>query len=462
MKHSVGIFSRSDKGDYAWLVTLLSSSDFSDCIQDVRSTVISNSGFRQFIDGASQCSLGIIYHTKNRGRVNITDVPESLYDEELENLNQLLGRDNVIVVIDDVEDSSHEEKINILKLQPTIGKLACDFLLISKTEKNNTETLVTKLRNVTASTSAVHRSSNHGSPYPQSGRHNLEETLTDINQTKCKTEGSKPVHGDKRPNTKTTHEILIPRSSKSPEASFSNEGPQTWNGCDGFMREIPTPVGISEESQMTCRTTESLNNYDSQKMPSSIENLKTLHISETENIYETPETWINDKPKPQPNNRKSTIWYISENSEMLPNNECQKDEFSIKTSKIGFNSESLEKPPGKGFPVTQLNNETSRMPYRIESSNKPSIDEFSKVHSYNKPSEIGYTYKSSETKHNHERSKELCDNSDSLFKEESPVTPLRDKCPKQLSSQTSIESQSNNGKWFLVVDELKKNNRIKK
>lgn len=92
MKHSIGIFSRSHKGDYAWLVTLFSSRDFSDCVQDVRSTVISNSGFHQFIDDASQCSLGIIYHTKNRGRVNITDIPGSLYDEELDSLNKLLGK----------------------------------------------------------------------------------------------------------------------------------------------------------------------------------------------------------------------------------------------------------------------------------------------------------------------------------------------------------------------------------
>ncbi|XP_040211878.1 uncharacterized protein LOC120942953 isoform X2 [Rana temporaria] len=377
MKHSVGIFSRSDKGDYAWLVTLFSSSDFSDCIQDVRSTVISNSGFQQFIDDASHCSLGIIYHTKNRGRVNITDISGSLYDEELDSLNQLLGRDNVIVVIDDVEDSSHEEKIRILKLQPTIEKLARDLLLISKTEKNNTKTLMTKLRNLTASTSEVHGRSNHGGPDPHVGRSNLEEKLTDTNQTKCKTKDSKPLRGDKSPNTKSTLEILISCSSKSPGVSFRNEGPQTWNDCDGyeFMRGFQAPVGISEESQMPCQ---------SQKMPPSIENLETLDSSETENLYETPDTCINDKPKPP-------------------------------------------------------------------------IDEFSKVHLYNKPSEVGYTYKSSETKLNHERSKELCDNSDSQCKDESfVVTPPREKCPKQLSSQKSPESQSNNGKWSCVVDELKK------
>ncbi|XP_040211877.1 uncharacterized protein LOC120942953 isoform X1 [Rana temporaria] len=450
MKHSVGIFSRSDKGDYAWLVTLFSSSDFSDCIQDVRSTVISNSGFQQFIDDASHCSLGIIYHTKNRGRVNITDISGSLYDEELDSLNQLLGRDNVIVVIDDVEDSSHEEKIRILKLQPTIEKLARDLLLISKTEKNNTKTLMTKLRNLTASTSEVHGRSNHGGPDPHVGRSNLEEKLTDTNQTKCKTKDSKPLRGDKSPNTKSTLEILISCSSKSPGVSFRNEGPQTWNDCDGyeFMRGFQAPVGISEESQMPCQ---------SQKMPPSIENLETLDSSETENLYETPDTCINDKPKPRLKNQKSTVWYISENLEKLPNDEFQKDEFSSKTSKIGFNSESLEKLPSKGYPTTQLNNETSNIPYRIERSNKPPIDEFSKVHLYNKPSEVGYTYKSSETKLNHERSKELCDNSDSQCKDESfVVTPPREKCPKQLSSQKSPESQSNNGKWSCVVDELKK------
>lgn len=44
------------------------------------------------MDDLSQCTFGILYHTKNRGRVNITDVEEALYDEELETISAELGK----------------------------------------------------------------------------------------------------------------------------------------------------------------------------------------------------------------------------------------------------------------------------------------------------------------------------------------------------------------------------------
>ncbi|XP_077303139.1 uncharacterized protein LOC143923389 [Lithobates pipiens] len=457
MKHSVGIFSRSDKGDYAWLVTLLSSSDFSDCVQDVRSTVISNSGFQQFIDDASQCSLGILYHTKNRGRVNITDIPGSLYDEELDNLNQLLGRDNVIVVTDDVGDSSHKEKIRILEGQPTIRKLATDLLLISKTDKNNTKTLMTKLRTLTPfnSTSALQESIPHKVPEPLSGKHNLEETLTNTNKTKHGTKDIKPLHGDKSPNTKSTYDFLKPWiSNNSPEVSFSNESPQIWNDYVSFKstRKSSIPRGSNKESEIPLSPPKFCNiYYESQKLPSSIESLETWHSSETENIYETIDSWINDKPDPKPK-EKSKDWYSYEHSEMLSGNGYQKDEFCSKTFNIGIDSEISEELPGKGYPTNQLNNETYRMRYSSENSKKPPTDNFSEIHFFNKPSEIGYTYKSSEPKPICEGSKELCDNSDSMCKGESLDTPLWKISPKPPSAGKSANSQFN---FSDVMDELK-------
>ncbi|XP_040211492.1 uncharacterized protein LOC120942580 isoform X2 [Rana temporaria] len=412
MKHSVGIFSRSDKRDYSWLVTLLSSSDFSDCIQDVRSTVISNSGFQQFIDDASQCSLGILYHTKNRGRVNITDISGSLYDDELDNLNQLLGRDNVIVVVDDVEDSSHEEKIRILESQPTIRKLASDLLLITKTEKNNSKTSMTKLRTLMPfnSSSALQGSSTYGGPDPRSGGHNLEEKLTDTNKT-----NHGPLRGDKGPNTKSSYEILKPWiSSKSPEVSFRDEGPPIWKDYDCFksIRKSSIPMGSGEEFEIPLSNKQFCNiYYESQKIPLSTENVETWPSWETENIYEDPDSWINDKPKPKIKpKRKSTIWYSSKYSEMLPDNESQEDEFCGKTSNIGIDCEISEKPPSKGYPTYRMNKETSRIRYGSESSKKPPIDEFSGIYLYNKP-EIGFTYKSSGSNPRCERSEELCDKS---------------------------------------------------
>ncbi|XP_073491181.1 uncharacterized protein [Aquarana catesbeiana] len=96
----------------------------------------------------SQCTFGILYHTKNRGRVNITNVNDSLYDEELENLNKILGKDNVFVVIDDLEDNSDQEKTRILENQPSIGMLASDFLLISQKQKADKRQLERILKSI--------------------------------------------------------------------------------------------------------------------------------------------------------------------------------------------------------------------------------------------------------------------------------------------------------------------------
>ncbi|OCT59166.1 hypothetical protein XELAEV_18001653mg [Xenopus laevis] len=134
-KHKVGIFSRSAEDDYRWLHRFIIS-EFSDYVQRVRPCYISNTGRRQFWEDMSQCSVAILYHTKKRGRINITDVPGSLYDEELQYLAEQLGKDKVMVVVDDLEDSGPEEKERILMSQRSIGKWASDLILISSTEKN--------------------------------------------------------------------------------------------------------------------------------------------------------------------------------------------------------------------------------------------------------------------------------------------------------------------------------------
>ncbi|XP_041434053.1 uncharacterized protein LOC121398805 [Xenopus laevis] len=134
-KHKVGIFSRSAEDDYRWLHRFILS-EFSDYVQEVRPCYISNYGLMQFLEELSQCSVAILYHTKNRGRINITDVEGSLYDEELQYLAEELGRDRVMVVVDDLEDSSSDEKERILRSQGSIGKWASDLILISTAEKN--------------------------------------------------------------------------------------------------------------------------------------------------------------------------------------------------------------------------------------------------------------------------------------------------------------------------------------
>ncbi|XP_053328031.1 uncharacterized protein LOC128502294 [Spea bombifrons] len=136
-KHIVGIFSRSSEEDYAWLRSLLRFGEFRDRVKEVRPCYISNNGGPRFRDEVSRCTFGILYHTKNRGRINVTDVEDSLYDRELEYLSNTFGRGKVVVVIDDMDDTGRSEKSRILENQPKIRKLARDLILISKASKES-------------------------------------------------------------------------------------------------------------------------------------------------------------------------------------------------------------------------------------------------------------------------------------------------------------------------------------
>ncbi|KAM3916510.1 uncharacterized protein RB166_015756 [Leptodactylus fuscus] len=135
IRYRVGIFSRSADRDFAWLSTLLTSEPFKDHVLSVRPCFISNNGFQKMNEDLSHCSFGILYHTKNKGRVNITGVTDSLYDEELEHLSVTLGKKNLIVVIDDLEDASDQVKIRLLHTQSKIADFSDDLILISLQDK---------------------------------------------------------------------------------------------------------------------------------------------------------------------------------------------------------------------------------------------------------------------------------------------------------------------------------------
>ncbi|XP_053550407.1 uncharacterized protein LOC128641868 [Bombina bombina] len=134
--HTVGIFSRSGQNNYSWILTLLESENFSH-IKEIKPHCITNNGYLKFREAVSQCTFGILYHTKNYGRVNVTNVTDSLYDEELKHLSDELGKEKVIVIIDDLEDSSSEEKNRILDYQPDIGNLAKELFIFSESEKTS-------------------------------------------------------------------------------------------------------------------------------------------------------------------------------------------------------------------------------------------------------------------------------------------------------------------------------------
>ncbi|XP_044158593.1 uncharacterized protein LOC122944422 isoform X1 [Bufo gargarizans] len=130
-KKSIGIFSRSSESEYSWLKMLLESQDFSNCVQSVRSCLVSNV-FSEFCNEVTRCKFGILYHSKNRGRINVTDVTDSLYDDELKLLSTTLGKKNVVVVIDDLDDASDAMKNKLLSAQHSIEKLARDLILVQR------------------------------------------------------------------------------------------------------------------------------------------------------------------------------------------------------------------------------------------------------------------------------------------------------------------------------------------
>ncbi|XP_040295700.1 uncharacterized protein LOC121007666 isoform X2 [Bufo bufo] len=128
------IFSRSAQSNYEWLMEWLKTK----CVMrpiDVHAFCITNNSTR-FYSELPNCSFAILYHTQKQGRLNVTDVTDSLYNEELKELSAFLGRENVIVVIDDLQNTDYTKKNQILRNQPSISRLAWDLYLFNELKKN--------------------------------------------------------------------------------------------------------------------------------------------------------------------------------------------------------------------------------------------------------------------------------------------------------------------------------------
>ncbi|XP_040211811.1 uncharacterized protein LOC120942921 isoform X2 [Rana temporaria] len=130
-KHVVGIFTREHPDLYQWLVRFLL---IISVVKDVRQVLITNNFF-EFQQEVFKCSFAVLYHSKKRGRLNVTDVNDSLYNAELQHLSETFGKKRVLVVIDDLEDSSDHVKMEILISQQSIQNLAEDLFLFSTSEK---------------------------------------------------------------------------------------------------------------------------------------------------------------------------------------------------------------------------------------------------------------------------------------------------------------------------------------
>ncbi|XP_075687093.1 uncharacterized protein LOC142656101 isoform X2 [Rhinoderma darwinii] len=136
----IGIFSRNAQEEYAWLASMLRR------VGTVVSFSITNSNYQQFTQQVTQCTFAILYHSKTRGRLNITNVTDSLYDEELKYMSQALGKSNVIVVADDLDDSGPMIEKNILTKQPSIAQLTSGLHLFTTKEKMDGQLMEKKVK----------------------------------------------------------------------------------------------------------------------------------------------------------------------------------------------------------------------------------------------------------------------------------------------------------------------------
>lgn len=93
----VGITSRSSEKDLQWLMDFIRQT-FSEYVSHVKYLPITNSNTVDWEKEVRGCSVGILYHTKRQGRINIVDVDGALYDEELESLSHNLGNGETLTL----------------------------------------------------------------------------------------------------------------------------------------------------------------------------------------------------------------------------------------------------------------------------------------------------------------------------------------------------------------------------
>ncbi|XP_056391576.1 uncharacterized protein LOC130284812 [Hyla sarda] len=160
MAGSIGIFSRSGEDEYRWLMDGLRGK------WSVSPFVITNRNYSVFCEEIYRRSFGILYHSRNRGRVNITDVTDSLYDREVRTMSEALGRDRVIAVIDDLDDSSDEARRRILDHQPTLRTHTNGIFLFTPNDKANREVLRRKIEAIIRTISTSVRTTIIENPTP--------------------------------------------------------------------------------------------------------------------------------------------------------------------------------------------------------------------------------------------------------------------------------------------------------
>ncbi|CAI9623938.1 unnamed protein product, partial [Staurois parvus] len=141
LNDSLGIVSRSTNSDFSWITELLHSDNFKDLGLDVKPFTIDNGLFYSGL-----YFFAFLYFIKKRGQIDEADAEDM---QMIQKYKSHFGKDNMIIVIDNVEDSSDQQKKQILKSYPDIEDLYHNIFLFSHQEKSSEyETLLSALLNI--------------------------------------------------------------------------------------------------------------------------------------------------------------------------------------------------------------------------------------------------------------------------------------------------------------------------
>eukprot|EP00062_Callorhinchus_milii_P023782 gi/632982989/ref/XP_007908426.1/ PREDICTED: uncharacterized protein LOC103189732 [Callorhinchus milii] len=90
---------------------------------------------KPFLGCLWQKKLYVFHHSALQGRMNITDVYDSLYDYILRYMSWRVGRKSIIFIVDNVQDGKTAQN-NIKVEQPTLSQCCNNIFIFQNTEEN--------------------------------------------------------------------------------------------------------------------------------------------------------------------------------------------------------------------------------------------------------------------------------------------------------------------------------------
>ncbi|MEE6527567.1 hypothetical protein FKM82_029022, partial [Ascaphus truei] len=142
----VYIFYGSSEVHLQWLLQLLSTAPFQRKVKQVKFLPIAQECRDDYASG----SVAILYYTMLDGRIRETDNRFTLYEYLLRSLSVKLGREKVMVMVDDANDDDVEKGSRLLEFHPCIRECFSQLLTLSQEDKKNAAASRTKCGQIMA------------------------------------------------------------------------------------------------------------------------------------------------------------------------------------------------------------------------------------------------------------------------------------------------------------------------